>query len=188
MNSTRARVVGGALLAAVLPLSGCATATDPDRGAAVETSATVDTEAVAAESAASVQAAADDEVMRKMRVHTKKWNNTLSPIVAGYVDPNVDAGAWVKDAGPVFGVLEPEVRAMGELAIGLQNPTLRTSVLAIVKNYQAKLAAFTGLVNAVAAGDREGERAAQVKLKKATDRGQRLAADLGEEFGVDPIE
>ena len=48
---------------------------------------------------------ADGLLMKRMRAHSRSWNEALSPIVADYLDPNVSGPAWIEEAGPIFGVL-----------------------------------------------------------------------------------
>lgn len=121
---------------------------------------------------------ADGRVMKRMRTHSRSWNEALSPIVADYLDPNISGPAWVEEAGPIFGVLEPKVRAMAELASRLANPRLRAVVLDVVANYRDKLEALTLLVSAVAAGDADAERSAALQVQSAAAEGNRLAGRL----------
>lgn len=120
----------------------------------------------------------DAALFAELETHTSAWNETLSPVVAHYLDPNVDAETWVAEAGPVFGELEPLIREMGDIAADLSDPNLRDQVFAIIENYQDKLNAFSKLVNAVSAGDTAAEQTAQAELNTATQEGARLAKEM----------
>jgi hypothetical protein len=121
---------------------------------------------------------ADGLVMKRMRVHSRSWNEALSPIVADYLDPNVSGPAWVEEAGRIFGVLEPKVRGMAELANRLANPRLRRAVFGVVANYRDKLEALTLLVSAVSAGNASAERSAALQVQSAAAEGNRFASRL----------
>lgn len=120
----------------------------------------------------------DGVVMGKMRQHTRFWNSTMSPLVADYLDPNVSAEQFVKSTSGLVRKLEPRIRKMAELAATLKTPELRRIVTATAFTYRDKLAAFMALVNAVSAGDADGQRAGQEKLQDATTEANELAAEL----------
>lgn len=134
-------------------------------------------------SSVSEEHAEDEALLAELQTHTTSWNEVLAPVVADYLDPNVEAEGWVVDAGPVFGQLEPKIRAMGKIALQINDDALRQDVMAIIETYQAKLAAFASLINAVAAGDQDAERSAQVDLNTASQEGTRLAKEMMASFG-----
>ena len=127
--------------------------------------------------------ASDEELMEELREHTSSWNEVLAPVVADYLDPNVDADAWVVEAGPLFSELEPKIRAMGDIAAQLSDQLVRRDLFEIIQNYQAKLAAFSALVNAVSAGDGDAERQAQIDLNEASQAGTQLAQEFMVNYG-----
>lgn len=120
----------------------------------------------------------DLPLIDELRTHTTAWNETLAPVVADYLDPNVEADDWVVEAGPIFGELEPMIGAMGNVASKISDAALRNQVMAIIDNYRAKLKAFTKLVNAVSVGDSGAEGTAQKELDQASQDGTRLAEEL----------
>lgn len=160
------------LLVSLVTLAGCSSTGTTDEQASSAASSSVNDEH-----------AQDEALLAELQTHTTAWNEVLAPVVADYLDPNVEAKNWVADAGPVIGQLEPKIRAMGKIAVQINNGDLQRDVMAIIETYQAKLAAFAKLVNAVAAGDQDAEQSAQADLNAASQEGTRLAKEMMASFG-----
>jgi len=159
-------------------LAACSSSTTEDNQAGIEARDSVQNRATP-----EAPSVSDADLMEELQEHTGSWNEVLAPVVADYLDPNVDADAWVAEAGPLFAELEPKIRAMGNIAAQLSDQQLRRDLFEIIQNYQAKLAAFSALVNAVSASDGDAERQAQIDLNEASQAGTQLAQEFMVNYG-----
>lgn len=132
----------------------------------------------------------DADILAGFSDLASKWNRVAAPLVRDYVDPNVPAARWVRDASAQVGGLRAVFLEMHANALGIQDPGIRRLILEIVQNYRSKLDSVTALHNTVAVGDQDGEQRAQERLAAASAEGQNLARSLLERLRpfVDPSE
>ncbi len=103
-----------------------------------------------------------------------RWNRATGPLVRDYLDPNIPADRWVKDASHHIGELRAVYLEMYTCTLAIQDPGIRSTFQEIVANYRSKLDCVTALHNAVARGDQEAEQRAQQALSEASAEGQML--------------
>lgn len=117
-----------------------------------------------------------------------RWNRAAAPLVRDYLDPNVPADRWVRDASRQVAELRAVHAEMRACALAIQDPGIKQTFQEVTANYRAKLDCVTALHNAVAHGDHEAEQEAQQALSEASAEGQKLAQALIESLRpyVDP--
>jgi len=117
-----------------------------------------------------------------------RWNRSAAPLVRDYLDPNVPADRWVKEASIHIGELRAVQVEMQACTFAIQDPGIKRTFQEIAANYRTKLDWITALHNAVAQGDQQAEQGAQQALSYASAEGQRLGQALLERLRpyVDP--
>lgn len=104
-----------------------------------------------------------------------RWNRSAAPLVRDYLDPNVPAERWVKEASAHIGELRAVQIEMHGLTFAIQDTGIKKTFQEIAVNYRAKLDCVTALHNAVAQGDEMAAQHAQQALSEASAEGQKLA-------------
>jgi hypothetical protein len=107
-----------------------------------------------------------------------RWNRSAAPLVRDYLDPNVPADRWVKEASTHIGELRAVWLEMHACTFGIQDPGIKGTFEELSSNYKVKLDYVTALHSAVAQGDHLAEQDAQQGLSEANAEGQRLAQGL----------
>ena len=112
----------------------------------------------------------------------KRWNQAAAPLVRDYLDPNVPADRWVKEASPYIGELRAVHIEMHARTLAIREQETRKFFQELIANYRAKLDSLIILHNAVARGDQEAEQQAYQALSEASVEGQRLSQALIEKI------
>lgn len=120
----------------------------------------------------------DAKIITDLGGHTSRWNEVVGPFIRDYIDQDVDADAWLASTGEQLRDLRVVVVRLETDVLGISDKGVRAVFGDIAANYKRKLAAATGLVAAVKAGDTEGEQAAAEELSAAAEEGQQLASSL----------
>jgi hypothetical protein len=120
----------------------------------------------------------DIDVMCDFNRYSGEWNQSTGSIVRDYLDPSVLAENWIKKANAELTKLRALYLKMNASLQLFENDALRNLYDPFVINYKAKLDALTALHIAVAAGDVEGVKNAQVAINSAAQEGQRLSKDF----------
>ena len=107
-----------------------------------------------------------------------RWNRSAAPLVRDYLDANVPADRWVKEASTHIGELRAVWFEMQACTFAIQDPGIKRTFQDISSNYKVKLECVTALHNAVAQGDQLAEQDAQQDLSEASAEGQRLGQAL----------
>jgi hypothetical protein len=107
-----------------------------------------------------------------------RWNRAAAPLVRDYLDPNVSADRWVREASGYMGELRAVHVEMQATLLAMQDPGVKKTFDEIASNYRTKLDCLTALHFAVAQGDQQAEQRAQEVLSEASAEGQRLAQSL----------
>lgn len=167
----RATLVTGSLIAAI----GCGT---PPSSSRVRPTGSVGQEGLQAAFQAEGRAlsAGDADAIALFIDLPSRWNQSAAPLVRDYLDPNVPADRWVKEASTHVSELRAVYLEMQTATFAIGDPGIKTTCEELVENYRAKLDSVTALHNAVARGDQEGEQQAQHALSTASAEGHRLAS------------
>lgn len=115
----------------------------------------------------------------------KRWNRAAAPLVRDYLDPNVPADRWVKEASPYIGELRAVHIEMHACTLAIREQETRKFFQELIANYRAKLDSLIILHNAVARGDQEAGQQAYQALSEASVEGQRLSQVLIEKIRPD---
>lgn len=126
--------------------------------------------------------ASDERLLDEFFQLPKRWNAAAEPIVTNYLDPDVEAEMFVLEAEPQIVELQRIRARMVEVALALDDNGIQLRLRPLVENYGDKLAAVVALVEAVDAGDVEGEEAAATQLDASATEGRRLACELIEKL------
>ena len=106
---------------------------------------------------------------------TGRWNEVSAPMVIQYLDPEVSAEQWVKDASPVLAELREILAQMKSELILFPKSSFRDSYLAeLLRTQGEKLDAMTQIHKAVSQGDQEAELLAQEVIQGIADEQKEL--------------
>lgn len=131
---------------------------------------------------------ADADAIENFEDFGARWNRAAAPFVRDYLDPNVPADRWVKEASQHVKELRAVYIEMHARTVAIEDAGIRGTFEDITANYRTKLDCVTRLHNAVAQGDTEAEQQVQQELSNAVAEGQRLAKAMIERLRpyVDP--
>lgn len=131
---------------------------------------------------------ADVAAIKQLRNLLRRWNRAAAPFVRGYVDPNVAADRWIREASQHVKELQKVYTKMYACTAAIENAGIRSTLAELTAIYRTKLDCVYGLHNAVAQGNEDAERLAQEKLSNAAQEGLRFAMELMELEGsfIDP--
>ncbi len=130
---------------------------------------------VALEAHGQSTSSADADAIKDFEDFAARWNRAATPLVRDYLDPNVPADRWVKEASQhVIELREVHIEMLAR-TLAIEDAGIRGTLETITANYRTKLDCVTRLHNAVAQGDAEAEQQAQQELSDAVAEGQRLA-------------
>ena len=117
----------------------------------------------------------DARTLKAIKSCTGRWNEAGAPLVREYLDPNVSARQWSKDASAHLSKLRLIFLEMQGHAMNLRNPKIFNMLKDVTASYKAKLDAMTALHFAVTQGDEAGEMQAQKALNEACTNAMDLA-------------
>lgn len=120
----------------------------------------------------------DQALLTDFGRYPRAWNEASTPLVRDYIDVDVPPDVWVRNARGQLRDMRTAVDALREVGGSLDDVGLRGLVTQMTHNYEAKLASWTALVNAVDQGDLAGEQRAAAALDEAATEGQRLGSEL----------
>lgn len=120
----------------------------------------------------------DEDAMGRLSALVQGWNTAAEPFTRDYIDPNVSAERWVREATGHIRGMQSSVEDLRAMIFSIQDAGLRQALLPFVDARQEQFGAVVDLHNSVARGDSAGEDAALKRLQDATSRGQELVLSL----------
>lgn len=182
----KAFVVSGLLIFSTGLTSGCRS---PESTSARREPIQADTRAVFQAQARSMSAGDGDAIANFMDLPAR-WNKSAAPLVRDYLDPNVPADRWGREASAHIGELRAVLVEMQATTFAMQDPGIKKTFQDFVANYRAKLDCVTALHFAVVRGDQQAEQEARQAMSEATAEGNRLGNAFLERLRpyVDPQE
>lgn len=115
--------------------------------------------------------ASDWDAIYSFREFAKRWNDAAAPFVRDYLDPNVPADRWVREASQHVKELRSVHIEMYARTVAIEDAGIRGTLEDMTANYRTKLDCLTRIHIAVAQGNAEAEQQAQQDLSNAATEG-----------------
>ena len=120
----------------------------------------------------------DSDKLAQMAQYPKEWNRAATPLIADYLDPDVQADVWLSRAPRQMEALTLTARRFQAAVLRISDVKVRAPFQKMADNYGEKLVALQALIEAVAYGDRAAEAAAASQVDAAAQKGKIIAVEF----------